>query len=93
LLKDEKFLPVNLCVGREQGKEIHAREPICKSIHVLLGNICNTRSVKKVGKMVMRAEPGVCAAASPGGEGQRRGEFSSADEQVGDPMVKIKTPG
>jgi hypothetical protein len=34
----------------------------------------------------------VCAAASPGGGGQRREAFSSVQEQVGDPIAKIKTP-
>jgi hypothetical protein len=41
-------------------------------------------------------EPGgrtVGAAASPGGGGQRREAFPAAEEQVGDPIAKIKTPG
>jgi hypothetical protein len=39
-----------------------------------------------------RAGLGVCAAASPGGGGQRREAFSSAEKQIGDRMAKIKTP-
>jgi hypothetical protein len=41
----------------------------------------------------LRAEPGVCAAALPGGGGQRREAFSSAEEQVGDPIARIETTG
>ena len=33
------------------------------------------------------------AAALSGGGGQKRGAFSSAEEQVGDPIAKIETPG
>jgi len=40
-----------------------------------------------------RAGAGVCVAASPGEGGQRKEAFSSAQEQVGDPIAKIKTPG
>jgi hypothetical protein len=47
----------------------------------------------KIFNQFLRAEPGVCAAASPGGGGQRREAFSSAGEQVGDPMAKDKSLG
>ena len=40
-----------------------------------------------------RAGPGVCAAASAGSGGQRREAFPSDEEQVGDPMAKIKKAG
>jgi hypothetical protein len=40
-----------------------------------------------------RAGPGVCAAASPGSDGQRREAFPSDEEQFGDPIGKIKKPG
>jgi hypothetical protein len=62
----------------------------------LFGDIGNTGNVKKAGEIVIRtrrAGPGVCAAASPGDGGQRKEGFSSAGEQVGDPMAKIETPG
>jgi hypothetical protein len=40
-----------------------------------------------------QAGPGVSAAASPGTGGQRREALPSAEEPVGDPIAKIKTPG
>jgi hypothetical protein len=51
---------------------------------------------KKPSKMVItlrRAGPGVCAAASPGSGKQKREAFPSDEEQVGDPIAKIKKPG
>jgi hypothetical protein len=60
--------------------------------NVLLGDIGDSGNVKTV-TTAGRAGPGVCAAASPGSGGQRREAFSSAEEQVGDPIAKIKTPG
>jgi hypothetical protein len=53
-------------------------------------------ALKEQGKWLSgprRAGPGVRAAASPGAGGQRREAFSSAEEQVGDPIAKIKTLG
>jgi hypothetical protein len=63
---------------------------------VLLEDIGNNGNVKKPAKMVItlrRVGPGVCAAASPGSGGQRREAFPSEEEQVGDPIAKIKKPG
>jgi hypothetical protein len=58
-------------------------------------NIDDTTKVEEQGKASPNwpKESGVCAAASPGGAGQRRKAFLSAREQVGDPIAKIKIPG